>query len=184
MYSENSLVLALMFVSLFVTPDTFAYAGNQLETVGKVYDFSCSYSECLELAERGDVQAQNELAIRYAVGDGVISDANEAVRWFKIAAHRGFAKAQSNLGLAFLTGYGIKADQQKAVEWWLLAAKQGEPNAQFNLGVSYTYGCGVVRDRSIAIEWYQKALSSYIEVGDANKIEEASKRIYELTPGN
>ena len=57
-------------------------------------------------AEQGDAEAQNNLGLRYANGEGVPQDDAEAVRCWRLAAEQGNASAQSNLGLMYATGYG------------------------------------------------------------------------------
>src|SRR5690242_16641150 len=50
------------------------------------------------LAQSGHAAAQNELGIRYRLGDDVDKDPAQAVRWFFKAAKQGYAKAYFNLG--------------------------------------------------------------------------------------
>src|SRR6202021_4171182 len=51
-----------------------------------------------QLAEQGDPLAQNALGLRYAQGDGVKLNEEEAARWFARAAEQGNIPAQPKRG--------------------------------------------------------------------------------------
>ena len=114
-------------------------------------------------AERGDANAQFDLALRYADGDGVEQDQSKAVHWYQKAAEQGHAKAQFNLAVRYENGNGVERDQTKAVRWYLKAAQQGHSGAQFNLAVCYKDGDGVQEDQWKASHWFHMAA----EQGDA-----------------
>ena len=104
-------------------------------------------------AEQGDVDAQYNLGVGYAFGQGVPEDDAEAVRWFRLAAEQGNAGAQLNLGVLYARGEGLLKDPAEAVRWYRLAAEQGEAMAQANLGVLYARGDGVLKDFVLAHMW-------------------------------
>jgi TPR repeat protein len=52
-----------------------------------------------ELAEQGDAEAQFNLGVMYANGEGVPKDDVEAVKWYRKSAEQGYALAQFNLGV-------------------------------------------------------------------------------------
>jgi hypothetical protein len=110
-------------------------------------------------AEAGDAEAQNDLGVRYANGDGVPQDDAEAVRLYRRAADQGHARAQNNLGFMYATGRGVPQDYAEAVRWFRLAADQGHADAQFNLGVMYANGRGVPQDDVQAHMWFNLAAS-------------------------
>ena len=56
-------------------------------------------TETRRLAEQGDADAQYNLGVRYANGEGVLKDEAEAVRWYRLSADQGNADAQFNLGV-------------------------------------------------------------------------------------
>jgi TPR repeat protein len=114
-------------------------------------------------AEQGDAEAQFNLGVRYANGDGVTKDQSEAVMWYRKAAEQGNAEAQFNLGVCYANGDGVTKDQSEAVIWYRKAAEQGDAKAQFYLGGRYFNGDGVTKDQSEALMWYRKAA----EQGDA-----------------
>jgi len=122
-------------------------------------DFQTCHKEALE----GDAKAQFLLGVMYDIGEGVVQDYKEAVKWYRKAANQGDAKAQFNLGTMYFNGEGVVQDYKEAVKWYRKAANQGYANAQFNLGTMYYIGEGVVQDPKEAVKWFRKAANQ----GDA-----------------
>ena len=109
-------------------------------------------------AEKGDAEAQYNLAQRYFYGDDtIVKDDVEAVKWFHKAAEQGHALAQNALGYCYGKGKGVPEDKAEGVRWYLKAAEQGNAMAQCSLGHCYFNGDGVDKDRTEALEWYRKA---------------------------
>ena len=130
--------------------------------------FAADLAETRKKAEQGEAVAQYNLGLRNATGDGVPTDAVEAVKWYRKAAEQGNAKAQTNLGLMYANGDGVPKDQTEAVKWYRKAAEQGNTNAQYNLGNMYNRGEGVPRDLVQAHMWWNIAGAKGDE--DAKKI--------------
>ncbi|MBP6058457.1 MAG: sel1 repeat family protein [Nitrosomonas sp.] len=84
-------------------------------------------------AEQGFADAQFNLGLMYANGEGVEQDMTQAVELFKKAAEQGHVDAQNNLGAMYFTGEGVGRDEKKAIEWFEKAAAQGNVDAQANL---------------------------------------------------
>ncbi len=82
-----------------------------------------------------DPDAQFNLAVRHATGDGVLKDAAEAARLFRLAAAQGHAEAQVEIGLMYVTGQGVTEDYVLAHMWLNIAGANGHEAA------------GAVRDR-------------------------------------
>jgi len=61
-------------------------------------------------ADSGDPDAENDLGVRYRMGEGVEKDKEEAVRWYRKAAKHGSAAAMFNLGAAYYNGDGVGVD--------------------------------------------------------------------------
>jgi hypothetical protein len=97
-------------------------------------------------AKRGSVDAQYNLGVAYATGQGVQKDESEAASWYRKAAEQGDAGAQSSLADAYAFGKGVPKDYSHAVAWYRKSAEQGDAGAQYNLGVLYTDGDGVQQD--------------------------------------
>jgi len=112
---------------------------------------SIANKELEKVAIAGDAEAQFNLGVCYASGDGVTVDYAVAVKWFRKAADQGAASAQYNLGLCYAQGQGVSQDYAEAVKWVRKAAEQGHAQAQFGLGVSYGFGTGVEKNAGEAV---------------------------------
>ena len=62
-------------------------------TAARAGDFETALQEWRPLAERGDANAQTNLAFMYKTGQGVPQDHEEAVRLYRKAAEQGYAMA-------------------------------------------------------------------------------------------
>ena len=113
--------------------------------------------EIFPLAEQGHADAQFQLGLMYALGEGVPKDDVEAVKWLCMAAEQGHAGAQNNLGFMYALGRGVPEDDVEAMKWLHLAAEQGHAGAQNNLGGMYALGRGVREDDVEAVKWYRLA---------------------------
>ena len=78
------------------------------------------------MAENGDPVAQNTLGLRYATGEGVALNEQEAVRWFTKAAEQGNVAAQSKLGSIYYSGRGVPQDPNRAYFWMVVARLSGD----------------------------------------------------------
>jgi TPR repeat protein len=85
-----------------------------------------SFDQLRLMAEKGDAAAQNALALRYAIGDGVKLSEFEAVRWFTKAAEQGNVSAQSKLGSLYYSGRGVPQDLNRAYFWMVVAGNGGD----------------------------------------------------------
>ena len=83
-----------------------------------------------QLAEQGDPLAQNALGLRYAQGDGVKLNEEEAARWFAKAAEQGNVAAQSKLGSLYWVGRGVPASLHDAYFWTVLARAGGDKGSK------------------------------------------------------
>jgi TPR repeat protein len=77
-------------------------------------------------ADQGYADAQRNLGIMYAQGQGAKQDFAEAERWLRKAADQGEALAQHNLSLIFAD----KKDFPEALRWARKALEQGHPQAK------------------------------------------------------
>jgi TPR repeat protein len=108
-------------------------------------------------AQAGNPEAELQLAILYAKGEGVAQDYSIAARWFRAAAEQGLARAQYDLGVLYERGRGVLADPVQAGYWYRKAAEGKYPLAQYNLAVAYTKGEGTRKDPTEAAVWYRRA---------------------------
>jgi TPR repeat protein len=114
-------------------------------------------------AKRGDVQAELEMGLRYAQGDGFIKNPKEAAQWFSKAAKQGSGEAQYQLGLALLDGQGVVQDFRAAFAWIEKPARKGYAPAQYTLGELYRFGTGIEADKAKAYLWYNLAAAQGVE---------------------
>ena len=77
-------------------------------------------------AEQGDADAQFNLGLAYANGQGVRQDYAEAVQRYRKAAEQGYADAQINLGNMYYKGRGVRQDSSLAQEWYGKACDNGD----------------------------------------------------------
>ncbi len=142
------IVLTLLLLSVPVSLSS-AWAETLLSTT--------ELDALVESADKGDIQAQAELAKRYFKGDGVIQDYKKAAQWYQQLAEKDVADAQLTLGLMYIRGNGVTQDNTKAVHWLMMAAEQRDPTAQYLLGVAYAEGHGVEKNLTTAFMWYEIA---------------------------
>jgi TPR repeat protein len=113
-------------------------------------------------ADKGDGEAQINLASLYASGTGVTKDPIKAAKWLRKAADQGLPRAQCLLGLSYANGDGVKPDKTESARWLRRAAAQNLAEAQFDLGMCYANGDGVVKNPVEAVAWYRKAADQYL----------------------
>ena len=92
-------------------------------------DYDTALKEWRPLAEQGLSQAQYNLGLMYAEGEGVAQDYQEAVRWYRLAAEQGHASGQFSLGAMYTAGQGVPKDYVLAHMWINLAAPKGVKGA-------------------------------------------------------
>lgn len=67
----------------------------------------------LPAAEAGDAVAQFNLARQYALGEGMLINQTEFVRWCRTAADQGLPEAQYTMGCCYLRGLGVEANPEE-----------------------------------------------------------------------
>jgi uncharacterized protein len=105
----------------------------------------------------GDVAAQQELGLRYLLGEGVEADTLKGAFWIKRAAEQGSSEAQYNLGILEFNGMGIPWNPFDAYKLFKAAAGQGMPEAEYILSMFLTENLVVQRDWEGAYRWLKKA---------------------------
>jgi uncharacterized protein len=135
-------------------------------------DYAAAMSYWRPLAEEGHANAQGNLGVMYANGQGVPQDYAQALIWTRKAANQGNAVAQNNLGVMYRDGHGVALDYAQAAIWFRKAADQGDAVAQNNLGGIYYEGQGVLQDFVRAHMWFNLAAS---RAEDTETREQAAK---------
>lgn len=110
---------------------------------------TANFDQLKQLAEKGDAAAQNSLGLRYATGDGVKQDEQEAVRWLTKAAEQGNVSAQSKLGAIYLRGRDIPQDLNLAYFWMVLARASGDETSKV---LAPTITARMTRQKATSIE--------------------------------
>lgn len=98
-------------------------------------DYKTAFQEMQDAAQKGDVAAQNNLAVLYSTGRGTPANGAKAREWWRKAAEQGNDEAAFNLGLALELGQGLPQDDAEAALWYRRSADSGNPSAQYNLGL-------------------------------------------------
>lgn len=94
------------------------------------------------LADRGDADAQYNLAQAYFLGRGVPQNMVLAEQWYQRAARQGHPEATANYGLLLFQN----GRRQESIPFITRAAEAGDPRAQYVLGTALFNGDVVERD--------------------------------------
>ena len=95
----------------------------------------------------------------YALGRGVVQDANEAFKWYHRAAMGRCAEALYEVAQCYLTGEGTNYDPKESIYWMHQAADQGITQAQYVIGRCYEIGRTFPQDYNQALSYYVQASS-------------------------
>jgi TPR repeat protein len=109
------------------------------------------FNRLKEIAEAGDLEAQNNVGLCFQFGYGTEQNYSEAASWFRRAAEGGSPTAQFNLGGFYLNGKGLQKDVAQAIAWYTRAAEQRHELALIQLGSLYRWGDGVKPDQNRAL---------------------------------
>ena len=96
------------------------------------------------------------LARAYKYGEGVQTNAPEAIRWYTKAAEQGDEAAPSELGGIYWAGEGVDMDVKKAAEWYIKAVERGDTTATTSLQI-------ILEDQltnnaqPLVLEWFLKS---------------------------
>jgi TPR repeat protein len=106
------------------------------------------------LADRGDPDAQFNMAQAFRLGRGVKANAATARGLLEKAANQGHLESRTVLGLLLLQG----GDQLPAMKWLKSAAEDGEPRAMLVYGTALVNGDGVTQDRLLGYAFVHRAV--------------------------
>ena len=153
--SIGNVGLGLAFVALAVAMIAIGYLEYGL--VKAEVEDQIQVLQELRRAQKGDVEAQYNLAVRYRKQYGVRQNIDREVYYLRKAAAQGHVKAQYTLGELYYRGEYVEKDPEQAVKWLLLAAGQGHVKAQILMAEAYDQGFGVKKDPEQAVYWLTKA---------------------------
>lgn len=159
--SKDNVIALILFVILFIIIDSPLANESPLRAGKLAYerkDYSTAVKLLTPLAESGNQDAQYNLGVMCAKGEGQTKDLACALSWYERAANQGHVMAQTNLGTAYLYGRGTARNPQKALHLYKRASNAGFSGATHNLGVMYRDGVGVQKDSLKAVHWFEKAI--------------------------
>ena len=113
------------------------------------------------LADQGNTDAQVNIGVLHANGEGVPQSYPEALKWYLKAADQGDVFALNNLGLMYMRGQGVAPSDAMAVTLYRHAADRNFAPAQFNLATMYAQGRGTTADKAEAYKWLTLAMAAY-----------------------
>lgn len=122
-------------------------------------DYDRAFSLFRKSADRGNLNARNNIAFMYMYGHGVEADYAKAREHFKWAASQGNAQAQLGLGTMYRHGWGIQRSYREALEWYYRSAAHGNADAMNNIGYMYYNGMGTSTNAGTAHYWFRKSAS-------------------------
>jgi TPR repeat protein len=125
------------------------------------------------LADQGQPEAETDLALLLARGNGIAKDYAAALQLFERAAAQGDARGQYYTGLMYERGYGVTRSYPTALDWYRRAAEQNDPAAQSALARFYEHGIAVDRDPAERNKWLLRAAAQ-----DSPQAENALGNIY------
>ena len=122
----------------------------------------------LKSAKQGVPEAQYNVGIAYATGEGVKQDSRKAFEWFLKAAENGIGEAQNNVGYNYLFGKGVAKDYDKAKYWieQAIANLGRHPVLLSNLGVLFA-----LRDNNFNKALHYSDLAIQSEIFDELRID-------------
>ncbi|MCK5853877.1 MAG: sel1 repeat family protein [Sulfurovaceae bacterium] len=91
------------------------------------------FAQAQRAAKRGNPNAEFDLAMMYAKGEGVNKDPRVAFNLFHRAARKGHVAAKYCMGVNFEKGLGVIPQHELARHWYGIAAKAGHQQAQQKL---------------------------------------------------
>ena len=178
-------------ILLLTLASTLTLTANPFNVVTPTKTIQTEASEKYFYAKRaalqGNAQAQYDLGLMYATGDGVEKNEALALTWFtrasennfakrvnvqrvikptvtsqkvifaKRAAAQGNARAQYDLGMMYLNGDGVRKNEQLAFTYFHKAARKNHVEAKFYMGLSFAQGKGVRKQTQLARYWFKLA---------------------------
>jgi TPR repeat protein len=110
-------------------------------------------------AENGVPEAQFWVGVGFEEHLFGVTDKQEALKWFRLAAEGGSLDAEYVLGLRYELGDGVKQNYALAANWFQKAAEHvpnlgGAGQGRNDLGILYMEGDGVPKDYVQACMWF------------------------------
>ena len=168
LYFRLGLSCVLMLFAVNLIADTEVNIDSALAAI-KSEEYEKAFKQFQLLADKGDAEAQHNLAMMYQLGKGVEKNYELSSHWFRKAADQGVTDAQYYLGHAYDVGEGLAPSRKYALVWYRKAAEKGHGFAQINLGVLYANGIGEEQDVEQAYLWFHVAAAQGYRAAFENK---------------
>ena len=117
-------------------------------------------AQLLDMAKKGNTDAQYLVGRLYQDGPVLIPDSVESQYWFDQSARQGHVPAQYALGKLYLTDDAEVHDTELGIQWLEYAAHHGSDCAAYQLGKEYLRGKVVERNAAKAIEYLAQSAES------------------------
>ena len=108
-------------------------------------------------AEKGNCDAQYEVAIAYEKGRGVQKDEKLAAEWMTRSAEHDYEYALFVLGTYYEEGLGVEKNLEEAFRLYKRSAEKNNKLAQYNVGMCYFSGKGTTEDKKEAAVWLERS---------------------------
>lgn len=129
---------------------------EELVEQGKNHFENENYTEAMacfqKAAEKGNAEAEYNIADLYLNGLGVEEDHETSAEWLKKSAEKDYPEAQNMLAVMYYGGVGVPQDYEKAAKWAKRSAAYDMVDAQYVLASLYADGKGVPQDFNKAAE--------------------------------
>ena len=112
------------------------------------------YSYLVGEARRGNAEAEYNLGMMYARGQGVPKNYEAAFSWFQKAHEKGHPGATFFMGKMFANGIGVEKDPHKAERMFQKCSS--DPRAQYEIGLLY-FKEDMPRDLDMSARWMLRA---------------------------
>ena len=101
---------------------------NEIAVVDKPYtqELVTEGTWFLESAEKGDAEAQYNLAVIYEYGLLLKQDYMESIFWYKESANQGYPEAQNQLGAMYQEGIAVTKNLVESYVWFALAKQSSK----------------------------------------------------------
>lgn len=122
-------------------------------------DYAAAVANWRPLAEKGDPDAQFNLAQAYRWGRGVPLNLAAAQTWYQRAAEKDQLDAQVILGLMIFQN----GDHGQGLKWLKIAAERGEPRAMLVYGTALVNGDTVAQDPVLGYAYVSRAAAKGLQ---------------------
>lgn len=119
--------------------------------------FNKMFKPTFDLAENGNIIAQNELAELYFGGYGTNVNESEGIKWLRKSAEAGYWRSADKIGDLYYFGNHVPQSYSEAMKYYRMGTESEYANSELNMAYCYYYGKGVAEDNNKALEWFKKS---------------------------